>query len=160
MGRHKQVLVPHKKNIPGVRRQQLKSITNRSLSGNSLGVSETGSELSQCSPYKRSIYTRCRSESPWESKRVSCSSWDIIDRPEGKERCEMWLQRCGGIVPSLGQELFIQLCLEKQKGACCCRQMSEVVGPPVTGPLRVEVRSIRREVSILSGLWIWSVEYK
>ena len=34
-------MVPHKKNIPGVRRQQLKLIANRSLSGNLLVVSET-----------------------------------------------------------------------------------------------------------------------
>jgi len=34
-------VVPHKKNIPGVRRQQLKLIANRSLSGNLLVVSET-----------------------------------------------------------------------------------------------------------------------
>ena len=40
------MVVPHKKNIPGVRRQQLKSIANRSLSGNLLVVSETDSELS------------------------------------------------------------------------------------------------------------------
>ena len=60
--RHKWVVVSHKKNIPGVRRQQLKSIANRSLSGNSLGVSETGSELGQCSPYKRRIYTIGRRE--------------------------------------------------------------------------------------------------
>ena len=31
--RHKWVVVSHKKNIPGVRRQQLKSVANRSLSG-------------------------------------------------------------------------------------------------------------------------------
>ena len=39
------MVVPHKKNIPGVRRQQLKSIANSSLSGNLLVVSETDSEL-------------------------------------------------------------------------------------------------------------------
>ena len=43
--RHKWVVVSHKKNIPGVRRQQLKSVANRSLSGNMLVVSETDSEL-------------------------------------------------------------------------------------------------------------------
>ena len=39
--RHKWVVVSHKKDIPGVRRQQLKSVANRSLSGNLLVVSET-----------------------------------------------------------------------------------------------------------------------
>ena len=39
-------MAPHEKNIPAVRRQQLKSIANRSLSGNLLVVSETDSELS------------------------------------------------------------------------------------------------------------------
>ena len=34
-------MVPHEKNIPGVRRHQLKSIANRSLSGTLLVVSET-----------------------------------------------------------------------------------------------------------------------
>ena len=34
-------MVPHEKNIPGVRRHQLKSIANRSISGNLLIVSET-----------------------------------------------------------------------------------------------------------------------
>ena len=46
-------MVPHKKNIPGVRRQQLKSIANRSLSGNLLVVSETDSELTSVVPTKR-----------------------------------------------------------------------------------------------------------
>ena len=44
------MVVPHKKNIPGVRRQQLKSIANRSLSGNLLVVSETDSELTTVAP--------------------------------------------------------------------------------------------------------------
>ena len=39
------MVVPHKKNIPGVRKQQLKSIANKSLSGNLLVVSETDSEI-------------------------------------------------------------------------------------------------------------------
>ena len=46
------MVVPHKKNIPGVRRQQLKSIANRSLSGNLLVVSETDSELSSVAPIR------------------------------------------------------------------------------------------------------------
>ena len=50
VGRHKQVVVPHEKNIPGIRRQQLKSITNRSVSGNLLAVSETDSELTSAAP--------------------------------------------------------------------------------------------------------------
>ena len=43
-------MVPHKKNIPRVRRQQLKSIANRSLSGNLFVVSETDSELPNGAP--------------------------------------------------------------------------------------------------------------
>ena len=43
-------MVPHKKNIPGVRKQQLKSIANRSLSGNLLVVSETDSQLTTVAP--------------------------------------------------------------------------------------------------------------
>ena len=43
-------MVPHKKNIPGVRRQQLKSKANRRLSGNLLVVSETDSELTGVAP--------------------------------------------------------------------------------------------------------------
>ena len=43
---------PYKKNIPGVRRQQLKSIANRSLSGNLFEVSETDSELTSVAPTK------------------------------------------------------------------------------------------------------------
>ena len=39
-------MVPHKKNIPGVRRQQLKS----SFSGNLLVVSEIDSELASVAP--------------------------------------------------------------------------------------------------------------
>ena len=42
--RHKKVVVPYKKNISGVRRQQLKLIVN-SLSGNLLVVSDTDSQL-------------------------------------------------------------------------------------------------------------------
>ena len=49
-------MVPHKKNIPGVRRQQLKSIANRSLSGNLLIVSETDSELTSVAP-RREVFT-------------------------------------------------------------------------------------------------------
>ena len=52
VGRHKQVVVSHKKNIPGVRRQQLKSIANRSLSGNLWVVSETDSELASVAPVR------------------------------------------------------------------------------------------------------------
>ena len=40
------MVVPNKKNIPSVRRQHLKLIANRCLSGNLLVVSETDSELS------------------------------------------------------------------------------------------------------------------
>ena len=43
-------MVPHKKNIPGVRRQQLKSIANMSFSGNLLVVSEIDSELASIAP--------------------------------------------------------------------------------------------------------------
>ena len=43
-------MVPHKKNIPGVRRQQLKSIANMSFSGNLLVVSEIDSELASVAP--------------------------------------------------------------------------------------------------------------
>ena len=43
-------MVLHNKNTPGVRRQQLKSIANRSLSGNLLVVSETDSELPRVAP--------------------------------------------------------------------------------------------------------------
>ena len=50
VGRHKQVVVSHKKNIPGVRRQQLKSIANMSFSGNLLVVSEIDSELASVAP--------------------------------------------------------------------------------------------------------------
>ena len=49
-------MVPHKKNIPGVRRQQLKSIANRNLSGNLLVVSETDSELASVAP-TRGVFT-------------------------------------------------------------------------------------------------------
>ena len=45
-------MVPNKKNIPSVKRQQLKSIANRSLSGNLLVVSETDSELASVAPTK------------------------------------------------------------------------------------------------------------
>ena len=50
------MVVPHKKNIPGVRRQQLKSIANRSLSGNLLVVSETDSEFASITP-SRGVFT-------------------------------------------------------------------------------------------------------
>ena len=43
-------MVPHKKNVSGVRRQQLKSVANTSLSGNLLVVSETDSELTSVAP--------------------------------------------------------------------------------------------------------------
>ena len=46
VGRRKQAVALHKKNIPAVRRQQLKSIANRSFSGNRLVVSEKHSILS------------------------------------------------------------------------------------------------------------------
>ena len=44
------MVVPHKKNIPGVRQQQLKSRANKSLSGNLLVVSESDSELTSVAP--------------------------------------------------------------------------------------------------------------
>ena len=44
------VVVSHKKNIPGIRRQQLKSMANRSLSGNMLLLSVTDSELACVAP--------------------------------------------------------------------------------------------------------------
>ena len=50
------MVVPHKKNIPGVRSQQLKSIANRSLSGNLLVVSETDSELASVAS-TRGVFT-------------------------------------------------------------------------------------------------------
>ena len=43
--RHKLLVIPRKKNIPGVTRQKLKSIANRSLSGNLCIASENDSEL-------------------------------------------------------------------------------------------------------------------
>ena len=46
------MVVPNSKNIPSVRRQQLKLIANRSLSGNLLVVSETDSELTSVAPTK------------------------------------------------------------------------------------------------------------
>lgn len=46
------MVAPNKKNIPSVRRQQLKLIANRSLSGNLLVVSETDSELASVAPTK------------------------------------------------------------------------------------------------------------
>ena len=49
-------MVPHKTNISGVRRQQLKLIANRSLSGNSLAVSATNSELTSVAP-TRGVFT-------------------------------------------------------------------------------------------------------
>ena len=50
------MVAPHKKNIPGVRKQQLKSIANRSLSGNLLVVSETDSELASVAS-TRGVFT-------------------------------------------------------------------------------------------------------
>ena len=50
------MIVLHNKNIPGVRRQQLTSIVNRSLSGNLLVVSETDSELTSVAP-TRGVFT-------------------------------------------------------------------------------------------------------
>ena len=50
------MVVPNKKNIPSVRRQQLKLIANRSLSGNLLVVSETDSELTSVAP-TRGVFT-------------------------------------------------------------------------------------------------------
>ena len=44
------MVVPHKKNIPGVRQQQLKSRANKSLSGNLLVVSESDSEITSVAP--------------------------------------------------------------------------------------------------------------
>ena len=49
-------MVRHKKNIPGVRRQQLKSIAKRSLSGQLLVVSETDSEFTSVAP-TRGVFT-------------------------------------------------------------------------------------------------------
>ena len=49
------MVVPHKKNIPGVKRQQLKLIANRSLSGNLLVVSETDSELTTVAPTREAF---------------------------------------------------------------------------------------------------------
>lgn len=46
------MVAPNKKNIPSVRRQKLKLIANRSLSGNLLVVSETDSELASVAPTK------------------------------------------------------------------------------------------------------------
>ena len=50
------MVVPHKKNISGVRIQQLKSIADGSLSGNLLVVSETDSELTTVAP-TREVFT-------------------------------------------------------------------------------------------------------
>ena len=49
-------MVPHKKNVSGVRRQQLKSVANTSLSGNLLVVSETDSELASVA-LTRGVFT-------------------------------------------------------------------------------------------------------
>ena len=49
-------MVPHKKNIPGVRRKQVKLIANRSLSGILLVISETASELASVVP-TRGVFT-------------------------------------------------------------------------------------------------------
>ena len=50
------MVVPHKKNISGVRIQQLKSIADGSLSGNLLVVSETDSELASVA-LTRGVFT-------------------------------------------------------------------------------------------------------
>ena len=44
VGRLKYVMVPHKKNIPGIRVQRLKSIANKSPSGYLLADSQTDKE--------------------------------------------------------------------------------------------------------------------
>ena len=49
------MVVPHKKNIPGIRRHQLKLIANRSLSGNLLVISKTDSELASVDPTRESF---------------------------------------------------------------------------------------------------------
>ena len=46
-------MVPYRRNIPGVRRQKLKLVSNRSLTGNLLVVSETDSELASVTPSRR-----------------------------------------------------------------------------------------------------------
>ena len=53
-----------------------------------------------------------------------------------KERYELWLQQCGGIVPNWRVRFVYRVFfLEKQKGSCCCRSASEVVGHPIASPL-------------------------
>ena len=50
------MVVPHKRNIPGIKRRQLNSIANRSLSGYLLVVSETDKELASVDPI-RGVFT-------------------------------------------------------------------------------------------------------
>ena len=61
------MVVPHKKNISGVRRQQLKSIAN-SLSGNLLVVSETDSELASVAPTRGVFVTYAEGSFPEKAK--------------------------------------------------------------------------------------------
>ena len=61
-------MVPHKKNIPGVRSQQLKLKANRSLSGNLLVVSETDSELASVAPTRGVFVTYAEGSFPEKAK--------------------------------------------------------------------------------------------
>ena len=61
------MVVPHKKNISGVRRQQLKSIAH-SLSGNLLVVSETDSELASVAPTRGVFVTYAEGSFPEKAK--------------------------------------------------------------------------------------------
>jgi len=84
------VVVPNKKNIPSVRRQQLKLIVNRSLSGNLLVVSETDSELTSVAPTKEVFMLYVEGSLPEKAKQCpEVPDMLQMDWSEGKERCEV-----------------------------------------------------------------------
>ena len=84
------MVVPNKKNIPSVRRQQLKLIVNRSLSGNLLVVSETDSELTSVAPTKEVFMLYVEGSLPEKAKQCpEVPDMLQMDWSEGKERCEV-----------------------------------------------------------------------
>ena len=84
------MVVPNKKNIPSVRRQQLKLIVNRSLSGNLLVVSETDSELTSVAPTKELFMLYVEGSLPEKAKQCpEVPDMLQMDWSEGKERCEV-----------------------------------------------------------------------
>ena len=84
------MVVPNKKNIPSVRRQQLKLIVNRSLSGNLLVVSETDSELTSVAPTKEVFMLYVEGRLPEKAKQCpEVPDMLQMDWSEGKERCEV-----------------------------------------------------------------------